>query len=636
MFMNVGLISERGIMNRFVQKLIAGAAAVAIAVTGLLGGAPVAKAADPAQPTDGTITITNNSTATYQHTFAGWRLATLKDVKVADSGTSIEFTIDTTNAYVGEIETVMGKMTSKTVDGESIMEAYKADNNYNSSALGGANPMGFLIDKVFKTSGKATVENTDDLWKNNKPSAIREFATLLAQEKLPTNAGDDYNADFKSGAAPNEKFENKCKQGFWFLVDTTADPKDTAYANTIESQSIPMLLATKLVNPDSQGTPDYATATANLGEVTLKANEPSINKVIAKVNDTAVDSVTKTDARIGDTITYTLTTTIPNYTGYNDGNRVLQLIDTAGHGLRDVKVDSVTVGGTALSEDASGATDSDSVNGYVMTQAKLQSDSLNGCTENDAIVTTVDLAHYVNTNTNIASGATVTVTLTAVVDSDAVIAGAGNPNTVELNYSRTPSGEVHKVPGPTVRVYTYDFNIYKTNMAGDTALSGAQFAIARVNADGTETFMTQDTATKAWKNLDTAKPAADAGKGVFTTGTDGKIAMSGLSAGEYHVYEIKAPEGYTSIGLPDFRFTISPKFDDAGTTVASVVYEKKANTDDRIAFDTTTASQANVKNAKNLTELPMTGDLGIKVFITVGVLLMAAGAAFALSARMRA
>ena len=42
MFMNVGLISERGIMNRFVQKLIAGAVAVAIAVTGLVGGASVA------------------------------------------------------------------------------------------------------------------------------------------------------------------------------------------------------------------------------------------------------------------------------------------------------------------------------------------------------------------------------------------------------------------------------------------------------------------------------------------------------------------------------------------------------------------------------------------------------------------
>lgn len=616
-------------MNRFVQKLIAGAAAVAIAVTGLLGGAPVAKAADPAQPTDGTITIINNDSATYDHTFEGWRLATLKNVTVTGTGenASINFEIDTTDEFVNVIVEVMSEMT---VDGKNVKTEYETDANYNGSVTGTeANPMGYLIDKVFKTGGNATVENTETLWKNSS-TALREFATKLSAKTLTSSVADNHKTDFKSGNATTGA--NECKQGFWFLMDTTADPKGTVNANAIESQSIPMLLATKLVNPTDQDAPDYAGATANLGTVTLKANEPSINKEITKVNKADADSKTKMNARIGDTITYTLTTTIPDYTGYVDGSRVLQLIDTAAHGLKDVTVTKVKVGDTELNEDA----DADN-NGYVLKQDKNQIDPLDNCNKADATVTTVDLAHYVNTNDNIASGATVTVTLTAVVDSDAVIAGVGNPNTVELAYSRTPSGEKHQVPGPTVRVYTYDFSIYKTNMAGDTALSGAQFAIARVDSNA-ETFMTQDAATKAWRNLTTAKPAADADEGVFTTSADGKIAMSGLPAGEYHVYEIKAPDGYTSIGLPDFKFTITPTFDTAGTTVTSVAYEKTTNTDgNRVSFGTgETASMAQIKNAKNLTELPMTGDLGIKVFVTVGVLLMAAGAAFALSARMRA
>ena len=616
-------------MNRFVQKLIAGAAAVAIAVTGLLGGAPVAKAADPAQPTDGTITIINNDSATYDHTFEGWRLATLKNVTVTGTGenASINFEIDTTDEFVNVIVEVMSEMT---VDGKNVKTEYEADANYNGSVTGTeANPMGYLIDKVFKTGGNATVENTETLWKNSS-TALREFATKLSAKTLTSSVADNHKTDFKSGNATTGA--NECKQGFWFLMDTTADPKGTVNANAIESQSIPMLLATKLVNPTDQDAPDYAGATANLGTVTLKANEPSINKEITKVNKADADSKTKMNARIGDTITYTLTTTIPDYTGYVDGSRVLQLIDTAAHGLKDVTVTKVKVGDTELNEDA----DADN-NGYVLKQDKNRIDPLDNCNKADATVTTVDLAHYVNTNDNIASGATVTVTLTAVVDSDAVIAGVGNPNTVELAYSRTPSGEKHQVPGPTVRVFTYDFSIYKTNMAGDTALSGAQFAIARVDSNA-ETFMTQDAVTKAWKNLTTAKPAADADGGVFTTSADGKIAMSGLPAGEYHVYEIKAPDGYTSIGLPDFKFTITPTFDTAGTTVTSVAYEKTTNTDgNRGSFGTgETASMAQIKNAKNLTELPMTGDLGIKVFVTVGVLLMAAGAAFALSARMRA
>lgn len=613
-------------MNRFVQKLIAGAAAVAIAVTGLLGGAPVAKAAGPAQPTEGTITIINNENASYDHTFEGWRLATLKNVTVTGTAEnpSINFEIDTTDEFVDVILDVMDEMT---VDGNNVKAGYEADKNYNGKVDGTeANPMGYLIDKVFKTDGNTTFEN-GDLWKNGS-SALREFATKLSAKTLTSSVPDNYKADFKSGTATTGV--NGCKQGFWFLKDITGVATGTN-KDEIESQSIPMLIATKLVNPTGQDAPDYAGATANLGTVTLKANEPTISKEITKVNEANAVSNTKTDARIGDTITYTLTTTIPNYTGYNDGSRVLQLIDTAAHGLKDVTVTKVMVGNTELTADADADTDN---NGYVLTKLENQTDPLDNCNKPDATVTTVDLAHYVNSNDKIDSGATVTVTLTAVVDSDAVIAGAGNPNTVELNYSRIPSGEAHKVPGPTVRVYTYDFSIHKTNMAGNEALSGAQFAIARVNANNTETFMKVDT-NGMWSDatdddLADGKPTVG-GNVAFKTNDAGNISMKGLPAGTYHVYEIKAPDGYTSIGLPDFKFTIGVTY--SGTPESATVSYTKNTGDDRISVGTD--GKATVKNAKNLTELPMTGDLGIKVFVTVGVLLMAAGAAFALSARMR-
>lgn len=612
-------------MNRFVQKLIAGAAAVAIAVTGLLGGAPVAKAAGPAQPTEGTITIINNENASYNHTFEGWRLATLKNVTVTGTAEnpSINFEIDTTDEFVDVILDVMDEMT---VDGNNVKAGYEADKNYNGQVDGTeANPMGYLIDKVFKTDGNTTFEN-GDLWKNSS-SALRDFATKLSAKPLTSSDADNHKANFTSGTA--ETGVNNCRQGFWFLKDVTEKPGDTdANKDAIESQSIPMLLATKLANPVGQITPDYAAATSTLGTVTLKANEPTIGKEITGVNGKPITGTDKTDARIGDTITYTLTTTVPNYTGYNDTTRDLKLIDTAAHGLTEVKVTEVKVGGAPL--DLYDATKNE--NGYVVTIAKNEIDPLDGCGQKDATVTTVDLAHYVNKNDNIASGATVTVTLTAVVGPDAVIAGVGNPNTVELVYSRTPSGTEHKVPGHTVRVYTYDFSIHKTNMAGDTALSGAQFAIARVDGDA-ETFMTQDAATKAWNDLETGQPAADATTGgVFITDEKGNISMTGLPAGKYHVYEIKAPNGYTSIGLPDFKFTISATY--SGTPESATVSYTKDTGDDRISVGTD--GKATVKNAKNLTELPLTGDLGIKVFVTVGVLLMAAGAAFALSARMRA
>ena len=600
-------------MNRFVQKLIAGAAAVAIAVTGLLGGAPVAKAADP---TTGTITISNASGDTATHTLDGWKLASLKNVASADG--KLTFLIDTNNAMVPLIE---ASMTS------DQLALYKADANYYTENGKENNPIGWLVANSFR--GKTP--ETSDPWGGNS-SALRTFATNLSKKLAVTGAPTATKTGFQSSATG---LENSCDQGLWLLKDVSTDPT---------TQSIPIIVATKLA--------DYSTETVSWGSVTLKMNVPTVDKKITgSATGTVAADGSNADARIGDVVKYELSSVIPSYTGYEMTNpaRVFKLIDTASKGLTvdasSVKSVKLTKGGTTVTL---------SNNDYVVSSKPY--DLTEGKTGYNAeyaggTVTTIDLANYVNkaagstsSTDGILEGATVTVEFEATVNSSAVKAGVGNPNSVELEYSRTPDNVSTKISGPEVpRVYTYEFGILKTDMAGNVihsseALKGAQFAIARVNtATNVKTFLKRDAATGAWSELTEATPAKDGNEatGVFTTGPDGKITMSGLPAGTYYVEEIKAPTGYTNIGLPNFTFTIASAID-ANTKAATVTYTKATNSDDRIAFDTTTASQANVKNAKNLTELPMTGDLGIKVFVTVGVLLMAAGAAFALSARMRA
>lgn len=593
-------------MNRFVQKLIAGAAAVAIAVTGLLGGAPVAKAADP---TVGTITIRNADNDTAAHKLNGWKLASLKNVSSATDG-KLNFLIDTNDAMVPVIE---ASMTSKQLDG------YMHDANYYTENGADNNPIGWLVANSFKGSAE-----TSDPW-GGDTSALRTFATTLSKKLAEAGAPTATKADFHSSA---DGLTNTCDQGLWLLKDVSADPT---------TQSIPIIVATALSG--------YSGATANWGIVTLKMNVPTIDKKITETaTGTVADNGYNADARIGDVVKYELSSVIPSYTGYDiaQPSRVFKLIDTASKGLTvdasSVKSVKLTKGDktvTLTSNDYAVSCDSYAL---VESQEGYNAEYAGGK------VTTIDLSNYVNkavgstsSNDGILEGATVTVEFEATVNSSAVKAGVGNPNSVELEYSRTPDNVSTKIPGPEVpRVYTYEFGILKTDMAGKEALSGAKFAIARVNGN-TETFMTQDTKTKVWKNLITGKPDADAADGVFTTADNGKIAMSGLPTGKYHVYEIKAPTGYTNISLPNFTFTIDSTID-TKTNVATVTYAKTSDTDgNRVSFGTgDTASTAQVKNAKNLTELPMTGDLGIKVFITVGVLLMAAGAAFALSARMRA
>lgn len=597
-------------MNRFVQKLIAGAAAVAIAVTGLLGGAPVAKAADP---TTGTITISNASGDTATHTLDGWKLASLKNVASADG--KLTFLIDTNNAMVPLIEASMTR---------DQLALYKADANYYTENGKENNPIGWLVANSFR--GK-TPEMSDP-WGGNS-SALRTFATNLSKKLAVTGAPTATKTGFQSSATG---FENSCDQGLWLLKDVSTDPT---------TQSIPIIVATKLA--------DYSTETVNWGSVTLKMNVPTVDKKIAgSATGTVAADGSNADARIGDVVKYELSSVIPSYTGYEMTNppRVFKLIDTASKGLTvdasSVKSVKLTKGGTTVTL---------SNNDYVVFSKPY--DLTEGKTGYNAeyaggTVTTIDLANYVNkaagstsSTDGILEGATVTVEFEATVNSSAVKAGVGNPNSVELEYSRTPDNVSTKISGPEVpRVYTYEFGILKTDMAGKAILEGAQFAIARVNtSDNTKTFLKRDAATGAWSELTATTPDKDGTEsdGVFTTGADGTIKMSGLPEGTYYVEEIKAPTGYTNIGLPSFEFTISADLDTDGKTVVNLKYEKTTDTDgDRIAFDTKAPSQANIKNAKNLTELPMTGDLGIKVFVTVGVLLMAAGAAFALSARMRA
>lgn len=595
-------------MNRLVQKLIAGAAAVAIAVTGLVGGAPTAKAADP---TTGTITISNASGDTVTHTLDGWKLASLKNVASADG--KLSFLIDTNDALVGVIEDSMT---------EAQRDAYKADANYYTENGNDNNPIGWLVANAFR----GNADETSDPW-GSDASALRTFATTLSKKLAVADAPAATKSGFKSST---EGTENSCDQGLWLLKDVSADPT---------TQSIPIIVATKLA--------DYSTETVNWGSVTLKMNVPTVDK---KITGSATGAVandgSNADARIGDVVNYELSSVIPTYTGYDITKppRVFKLIDTASKGLTvdasSVKSVKLTKGDktvTLTSNDYAVSCDS-----YALVEGQKGYDAEYA----GGKVTTIDLSNYVNeavgstsSTDGILEGATVTVEFEATVNSSAVKAGVGNPNSVELEYSRTPDNVSTKIPGPEVpRVYTYEFGILKTDMAGNAikstdALKGAQFVIARVNDGSVETFMAKDASSGAWSDLGATKPAVDATTGVFTTDANGKIAMSGLPAGTYHVYEIKAPTGYTNIGLPDFTFAIGATFSGTPET-ATVSYSKKTG-DDRISVGTSDG-QATVKNAKNLTELPLTGDLGIKVFVTVGVLLMAAGAAFALSARMRA
>lgn len=613
-------------MNTIFKRVISGAAALGIAVSGLAIGVSTAYAADP---TTGSITINKSDAGQVDHSFDGWHLASLTNV-TKDSAGNINFLIDTDNNMV---TTIVAAMTS---DQEA---AYKKDANYYSEDSTVANPMGYLVEEVFKDkSGKALSELTSP-WGGDS-SALRAFAKSLSKEL----AKSDAPAADKTGDSALKTGENKeLKQGLWFLKDvtTTDDTKGT--------NSIPIITPTTFDGADSWGT------------VTLKNTTPTIDKkLVDSKGDGTYTPNTQPDYAVGDDVYYELTSTVPVYTGYDIDSTMKDATKTRIFKINDTASKALTVSAGTVIESvkltpAQGAAvtlvkDKD----YTVTVAGYgdvntpDTDAYKG-----GHVTTIDLGKYVNkaegsksatTADGILEGATVTVIVKAKLNKGALISNPGNlqknPNKVDLEYSNRPEevDHAHKVPGPEVPVYAYKFDILKTDKAGTTKLPGAKFTVKAVSGTSTHDGKYLGSyGENGWSYLD-SEPAVAATDGVFTTGKDGKINVSGLDAGTYEVHEIAPPDGYNAISLPKFQFTITPTVgdEDAGCkTITAVALSLPKGADERASLSQG-GKTLNIWNAKNITELPRTGGAGLAMIVAVGALFIAASGIFALRARRKA
>lgn len=613
-------------MNTIFKRVISGAAALGIAVSGLAIGVSTAYAADPAT---GSITINKSDTGQADHSFDGWHLASLTNVTKDSAGKINGFLIDTDDHMA---RTIVAAMTSGQKD------AYEKDANYYSDDPAVANPMGYLVEKVFKDdkSGKALSELTSP-WGGDS-SALRAFAESLSKEL----AKDDAPTADKTGDSALKTGENKeLKQGLWFLKDvtTTDDTKGT--------NSIPIITPTTFDGADSWGT------------VTLKNTTPTIDKkLVDSKDDGTYTPNTQPDYAVGDDVYYELTSTVPVYTGYDIDSTMKDATKTRIFKINDTASKALTVSaGTVIESVKLTPAQGTAVtlvkdNDYTVTVADYgdvntpDTDAYKG-----GHVTTIDLGKYVNkakgsksATDGILEGATVTVIVQAKLNEDALISEPGNlqknPNKVDLEYSNHPEevNHAHKVPGPEVPVYAYKFDILKTDKAGTTKLPGAKFTIKAVSGTSKHDGKYLGSYGKdGWSYLDSEPAVADT-DGVFTTGTDGKINVSGLDAGTYEVHEIAPSDGYTAISLPKFQFTITPTVSNevAGRKTITVVALSLAKGADVRALLSQDGKTLNIWNAKNITELPKTGGAGLAMIVAVGALFIAASGIFALRARRKA
>lgn len=172
---------------------------------------------------------------------------------------------------------------------------------------------------------------------------------------------------------------------------------------------------------------------------------------------------------------------------------------------------------------------------------------------------------------------------TATLNKDATVEGDGNINETFLKYGNNIETDKKK----TV-TYTYAFEIIKTNKEGEK-LTGAEFKLLDKNGNEIKVVLKDEVSN-------TYRIATGNEEGV--TIKAGKATIEGLDIDSYKLEEVVSPEGYNKLTKPvEFRVN--------GKTNVTII-------------------ERTLVNVINYTgsELPETGGIGTKLFITSGLSLV--------------
>lgn len=359
--------------------------------------------------------------------------------------------------------------------------------------------------------------------------------------------------------------------GYYLVVETTVP------ANYIAGK--PFLVAIPFTNPE--GTDWVYNAQA-----IPKNYSTSIDKEINK--DAAGENVSNDGSvKVGDYVPYKIKTRTPNYADemYANAEVVFKITDVMSDGLKIVNNETypvvVKVDNTEIQNDG--------------TKCTITTHSVTG---NAADLTVVFNSDYLKKE---ASNKDVEITYYAEVTKDAVAGTGGNINQPTLEFTNQPGEDPGHVPGPEVKVYTFDIEVMKfTEEGGTKALAGAKFQLYK----------------------DSVKEGNEIGT-VQATKEDGTISFEKMDEGTYYLVETKAPNGYTLLANP-IKVEIIAEKDKEGNATGKFTLKingEKVNegSNEYISHkvENTGLSYVAVENHKGF-NIPMTGGMGIALFLAVG------------------
>lgn len=564
------------------KKLVSRFMAVLMAMTMILSMSMTAFAAEAPK---GTLTVNN--------TVAGKKLDLYQIFTATKNGENVAYTLN--SAYEGFFQSKISG--ASTLTGEALSEkayAYVKDQVGNDGSNGAA----FAKDIMGWILGNTT-----------NVEATHTTATTGADTTVISGLAYGYYVVYPLGATDTSTAPgNETVKSVASLVSVTGDDATVNMKSnypTVDKKIIPAqsgsgITVGAIVDASWDGSHQMELDDENDPEDTIAPHSESDEKKAG-------------DFGIGDTVTYQLTSKVPDMTGYN--SYTFKFSDTLSKGLDLKEVLSVKVGNTTLTAKKSGT------NTYALAydQAKR--------------TLTVTLNDFYTSYKN-RTGETITVVYTATLNKDAVIGMNPNTNKAVVEYSNDPTTGGTGTSEPSiVDVHTFDFTIYKyylkdqNNKDDKTALANAEFELYKANEAG-------DAAdTNAKINI------VDDGKGVYrqatpeeakatdftsakiVSDTDGKVLVKGLDAGTYYLRETKAPEGYNKL-LSDIKVVIEANYDTTTgkLTNYTVTYTYNGDPITVTNTDKLTSPEVPVEN-KTGAQLPSTGSKGALMVTLAGIVL---------------
>lgn len=338
--------------------------------------------------------------------------------------------------------------------------------------------------------------------------------------------------------------------------------------------------------------------------------------VVAKPKNSSQPPIEKTDdsnsatTGVGETINFTINTTIPTY-GADYDDVTFNVYDIMSTGLALVTgvdgqpVDPVVtvVGGSTINKDKNTTYDITYKNNGVGN-------------DRDKTFEIVFADSYIKTH----GGQQITITYSAVVTKEAAYE---IENSAGVNYNTNPGETTDGTPAKvTKHTFGIDLSKYGVDTTGDTKrdlVDGAEFTLTDANGNDIKFAYKEGSAVSATES--------DGTETVTMEADNGKLLITGLKPGTYILTEKKAPTGYTLLANP---VTIVIAADETTGELQSASVNGVNLTTEELEAINDGIIPVNIENNKGFT-LPSTGGMGTYLF-TIGGIVIMAGAAFALIA----